>query len=119
MVLSKEQANELTAIFEKINEECKSVFEEKTQMIAIKLLELLILCDRFFKKKAVCTCSPDYSDTLQRFNGLIESNFSKHRYVQFYAGALFWGLTIFLVFYQLHPLTGYTTFCLHGVQTRS
>lgn len=88
MVLTEEQANEITNIFEKIIEECDNGFEEKKQMVALKLLELLILCDRFFKEKAECDCTFDYSDILQTFNELIESNFVKHRDVYFYADAL-------------------------------
>jgi AraC-like DNA-binding protein len=88
MVLSNEQATEMTDIFEKIIEECNSGFEEKKQMIALKLLELLLLCDRFFTEKAACDCTLGYSDLLQTFNELIESNFTRHRNVQFYADAL-------------------------------
>lgn len=88
MVLSEEQANEITNIFEKIIEECSSGFEEKKQMVALKLLELLILCDRFFMEKAEYDHTVDYSGILQAFNDLIERNFSKHRDVQFYADAL-------------------------------
>jgi AraC-like DNA-binding protein len=88
MIVSPEQAIELTDIFEKIIEECNSGFEEKKQMIAVKLLELLILCDRYFTEKAACECTLDYSETVQAFNELIENHFTKHRDVQFYAEAL-------------------------------
>jgi len=88
MVLSNEQAAEVTDIFEKIIEECNNGFEEKKQMVALKLLELLILCDRFFTEKAECDCTLEYSDTLHAFNDLIETNFTKHRNVQFYANEL-------------------------------
>lgn len=88
MVLSEEQANEITGIFEKIIEECDSGFEEKKQMIALKVLELLILCDRYFTEKAQTDGTLKYSDTLEVFNECIETNFSKHRDVHFYADAL-------------------------------
>ncbi len=88
LVLTEEQAGEVVAIFETIIKECNSGFEEKKEMIALKLLELLILCDRFFANKAVGTCTIRYSETMQAFNELIETHFRQHRDVQFYAEAL-------------------------------
>jgi AraC-like DNA-binding protein len=88
MVLNNEQANEITAIFEKIIEECNSGFEEKKQMVALKLLELLLVCDRFFLEQDECDCTLEYSDTMETFNELIEENFRNHRDVQFYADAM-------------------------------
>lgn len=88
LVLTEEQAGEVVAIFETIIEECNSGFEEKKEMIALKLLELLILCDRLFADKAVGEGTIGYSETMQAFNELIETNFRRHRDVQFYAEAL-------------------------------
>lgn len=88
MILNEEQAAEITAIFEKIIEECNSGFEEKKQMVALKLLELLVLCDRYFDEKELCDCTVGYSDLVQSFSELIEKNFLHHRDVQFYAEAL-------------------------------
>ncbi|HEU4902007.1 MAG TPA: AraC family transcriptional regulator [Flavisolibacter sp.] len=87
-VLNCWQAADITAVFEKIIEECNSGYEEKKQMIALKLLELLLLCDRFFREKTAGEDTPDYPALLQTFNELIEHHFARHRNVQFYAAAL-------------------------------
>lgn len=87
-VLTGQQAAEIKVVFEKILEECNSGYEEKKQMIALKLLELLLLCERFFRGKTACEYTPGYSALLQTFNELIEQHFAGHRDVQFYAAAL-------------------------------
>jgi AraC family transcriptional activator of pobA len=85
--LTAEQASAITLIFETIIRECNGTLEEKRQMIAIKVLELLIFCDRFMDNP-----NPDwklgYPEISNRFNELVESNFTKHRDVQYYAEAL-------------------------------
>lgn len=88
MVLSPEQSVEISNIFETIIEECNSGFAERKEMIALKLLELLILCDRFFSEEDICNCTAAYSQTVEAFNELIEANFTRRRNVQFYASAL-------------------------------
>lgn len=88
LMVSEEQAEELTIIFEKIIEECNSGFEEKKEMIALKLLELLILCDRFFTQQDRCDCTADYTEVILTFTELLETNFRRHRDVQFYALAM-------------------------------
>ena len=75
MVLNDEQALEITTIFEKIIEECNSGFEEKKQMVALKLLELLVLCDRFFIGQDECDCTLEYSDTMQLLTILLKVMF--------------------------------------------
>lgn len=57
-------------------------------MIALKLLELLILCDRFFTHQDICDCTADYTEVILTFNELLETNFRHHRDVQFYAAAM-------------------------------
>jgi AraC-like DNA-binding protein len=89
MVLKQEDANEITQIFEKLIEECNGSFEEKKQMIALKLMELLILSDRFFKEQAKPGSAAHQPEVLRTFNELIEKNFLKHRAVGFYASALY------------------------------
>jgi AraC family transcriptional regulator, transcriptional activator of pobA len=88
VVLSEAQAAEISSVFEKIIEECHSGFEEKKQMIAIKILELLILCDRFFRANPPCDCMPGYSEVIKRFHELIEAHYIRHKDVQFYAAAM-------------------------------
>jgi AraC family transcriptional regulator, transcriptional activator of pobA len=88
VALSETQADEITGIFEKIIEECNGDFEERKQMIALKILELLILCDRFFTGKCPSEGISGHLDILKKFNELIEIHVTEHRDVQFYADAL-------------------------------
>jgi AraC family transcriptional activator of pobA len=86
LTLSENQEQRLTAIFEIIITEYKGTMKNKNQMMAIKVLELLILCDRLFTDAESEECI--YNDVVESFNELIEKNFSQHRSVQFYADAL-------------------------------
>ena len=88
MVLSQKDANKITRIFEQLIEECNGSFEHKKQMIALKLVELLILSDRFFREQANSDAAMHNSGVLQTFDELIEKNFLKHRDVGFYAATL-------------------------------
>jgi AraC family transcriptional activator of pobA len=88
LTLSESQEQRLSAIFETVLAEYNGAMKNKNQMLALKVLELLILCDRFFSdaesEKQECI----YNEVVESFNELIEKNFSKHRSVQFYADAL-------------------------------
>lgn len=88
VVLTDEQAGEVEEIFKIILEECNNSFDEQKQMIALKLLELLVLCERYFTENDDCYCTTEYSDMMQSFTELIEANYRIHRDVQFYAEAL-------------------------------
>ena len=88
VVLTESQAKDVADLFEKIIEECDSGFEEKRQMIALKVLELLILCDRFFGEMVEYDTELTHSRPLETFQELIESHFTQHRDVHFYAEAL-------------------------------
>ena len=86
--LSEAQEEKVTSIFETILAEYKGTMKSKDQMIAIKVLELLILCDRFFTDAECENHECIYSEVIESFNGLIQKNFTRHRSVQFYADAL-------------------------------
>jgi AraC family transcriptional regulator, transcriptional activator of pobA len=88
IVLTQEQSGQITAIFDQIIEECDSGFEEKSQMIALKLLELLLLCDRFLSEGTPRPGTVDTSNIVHMFNELIEGQFMQHHDVHFYAGIL-------------------------------
>jgi AraC family transcriptional regulator, transcriptional activator of pobA len=87
VVVTADQAVEISSVFEKIIEECNGAFEEKKQMIALKILELLVLCDRFFKASPRDSM-PGYSELIKNFNELIEVHYLRHKDVRFYAAAL-------------------------------
>ena len=88
MILDEGQAALITSIFETMISEANSQFEDKNQMLALKLLELLLLCDRYFTDKAYSKHNLEYGTTIQAFNNLIEQHFHTHRNVHFYANEL-------------------------------
>ena len=88
LTLSVLQQNELEDIFEYIIHENDSTQLERSQMIALKILELLIRCDRLFSEAEAVGKESVYHPTLEKFNALIEEHFTKQRAVGFYADAL-------------------------------
>ena len=82
------QRKSLETIFEYILKENSAALEEKNQMIAIKILELLILCDRLFTEAEEVGEESIYHPTIEKFNQLLEEHFTKERAVEFYANAL-------------------------------
>jgi AraC family transcriptional activator of pobA len=88
VVLSNDQADHLSKIFEFLLEEYKQLFTNKDQMIAAKVLELLIQCERYFEGPASYHETNSYSEVIESFNELIRVHFSTERSVQFYANAL-------------------------------
>ena len=88
LCVSVAQRRKMGAIFEYILSENTSAQRGKDHMIAIKILELLILCDRFFTEAESIGNEHIYHPTIEKFNELIEENFAKERSVQFYADEL-------------------------------
>ncbi|MDR3712704.1 MAG: AraC family transcriptional regulator [Puia sp.] len=88
LTVSAAQRGKLEAIFEYLLTENADGHTEKNEMIAIKILELLILCDRFFSEAAAVGKVSIYHPTIEKFNDLVEEHFTKQRSVGFYAEAL-------------------------------
>jgi AraC family transcriptional activator of pobA len=88
MILTNEQAENLAAIFEYLLEEYNQQFANKDEMIAVKVLELLIQCERYFTGPASYQNADSYSEVIESFNQLIQAHFSMEKSVQFYANAL-------------------------------
>ena len=86
--LSNEQVKQLEIIYEYIVQEYNEQLKSKDEMIAIKVLELLIQCDRFFTSAETLQHEDIYNDVIESFNELLQKNFRKERSVQFYANAL-------------------------------
>jgi AraC family transcriptional regulator, transcriptional activator of pobA len=86
--VSRSQRKQLEIIFEYILRENSAAMLEKDQMIAIKILELLIFCDRLFTETETEGRARIYHPTLEEFDELIEGNFTRKRSVGFYAKAL-------------------------------
>lgn len=88
LVLSDAEAKKLKTIYEYILKEYNDQLKLKNEMIAIKILELLIQCDRLFMDAETHQKESVYNDTVEQFNELIQKNFTKERSVKFYADAL-------------------------------
>ena len=88
MILTNKQAGYLSAIFEYLYEEYNRQFINKDEMLAVKVIELLIQCERYFTGAAPYPNEDSYSELVESFNELIQVHFSMERSVQFYANAL-------------------------------
>jgi AraC family transcriptional regulator, transcriptional activator of pobA len=88
MILTNEQAEVLSAIFEHILDEYHRQLTDKDEMIAVKVLELLVQCERYFAGTIPYENLESYIGVMESFNELIQQHFSKERSVRFYANAL-------------------------------
>jgi AraC family transcriptional regulator, transcriptional activator of pobA len=88
LTLSNDEAKKLSLIFEYIIAEDNGGENEKNEMIAVKILELLIECDRLFSAPQSPGVEEQFNHTIERFNELLEKNFSIERSVKFYADSL-------------------------------
>lgn len=89
LTLSEGQVKKLEVIFEYIIKEHKGGLNQKNEMIAVKILELLIHCDRFFSDAHDQGCEEIYNHTIEQFNELLEKQFAVKRSVKFYAESLY------------------------------
>jgi AraC family transcriptional activator of pobA len=88
LILGKEQAALVSAIFEYLIEEFHAERVNKSELLAIKTLELLILCDRFFTNAGHIP-APNASNMLfDQFQEAIQVNYIQEKTVKFYADAL-------------------------------
>jgi AraC family transcriptional activator of pobA len=78
----------LKVIFESILQENYQFEVEQKEMIAVKILELLISCDRLFAKASLTGNSILYHPVLERFKDSLNANYKYNRSVQFYATTL-------------------------------
>jgi AraC family transcriptional regulator, transcriptional activator of pobA len=88
LTLSNDEAKKLEVIFEDIITEHQEGQNAKNEMIAVKILELLIQCDRLYSELQSEGNEEIYNHTIEQFNELLEKNFSGSRSVKFYADAL-------------------------------
>jgi AraC family transcriptional activator of pobA len=88
VILSPDQMKKLVAIFEYLLEEYKGQQKGRNEMLAIKVLELIVLCDRFLTDAETLQNECIYCDVLERFNDLIQKHYTTQRSVGFYAKAL-------------------------------
>jgi AraC family transcriptional regulator, transcriptional activator of pobA len=86
--LAPDQTSKLQTIFEYLMEEYNGEKSRKNEMIAIKVLELIVLCDRFFTDAETLHHESIYNNVVEKFNDLIRKHYSKERSVSFYAKTL-------------------------------
>lgn len=88
LVVSDDQAKELTILFEKILHEHESTHPYKDEMLALKLIELLIISERLFADDQQFETDLPSMNVIKRFLGLMETNFLHQHSVAFYASKL-------------------------------
>jgi AraC family transcriptional regulator, transcriptional activator of pobA len=88
IVLTPKQASKLSAIFEYLLEEYNGHLNNKDEMIATKVLELLLQSDRYIAKAESEQNADSYNGLVDSFGELIQKNVKTERSVQFYADAL-------------------------------
>ena len=86
--LTPDQTSKLQTIFEYLMEEYNGEKTRKNEMLAIKVLELIVLCDRFFTEAETLHHESIYNNVVEDFNELIRKHYSQERSVGFYAKAL-------------------------------
>jgi len=88
LFLNDIQMQSVSAIFDSIMQERTLKKAEKDEMIAIKILELLINCDRLFTEAEQIGNEVVFHPVIEQFNNLLEANFTNEKTVSFYADAL-------------------------------
>ena len=86
--LTDEQAEAISVIFETILEEKQGKNSFKNELIALKIVELLILSDRLFDEKLHFEKNLPSIEIIKKFNDLLENNFLQEHTVKFYAEQL-------------------------------
>jgi AraC family transcriptional activator of pobA len=86
--LTDEQAEEVSRIFENILAEKKQKEIENNELIAVKIVELLILGERLFEQEQSLEANQPFIDRIKRFVDLLDEYFSKEHSVRFYAEQL-------------------------------
>jgi AraC family transcriptional activator of pobA len=86
--LTDEPAKEVEDIFETMLKEQQGNDNHKDELIALKVIELLILSERLFEEELHLETNLPAVDIIKRFIDLLEANFAKERSVGFYATQL-------------------------------
>lgn len=86
--LSVIQSIRLKQIVNTISEELNCNHPERNDMIAIKILELLILCESLECEMAGSAETIEIHPIIEQFNNLLERSYTKERSVRYYADSL-------------------------------
>jgi AraC-like DNA-binding protein len=86
--LTDSEAEDMTRIFEDIIREKRSDNKLKSELIALKNIELLLNCERLFEKKQDLSSAVPTVDVIRRFILLLDEYYLKEHAVTFYAEKL-------------------------------
>jgi AraC-like DNA-binding protein len=86
--LTEKQASEVELIYLTILREKQSDNPYKNELIALKIIELMILAERLYSEVQHFHSNEVILETVKKFSELVETNFDKHRSVAFYASQL-------------------------------
>jgi len=86
--IADEQAGEIGNVFEAMLREKESAGKNKDELIALKVLELLILSERLFEHEHNFEDTAPSSSIIEKFIGLLDEYYLKQRSVSFYAAQL-------------------------------
>jgi AraC family transcriptional regulator, transcriptional activator of pobA len=86
--LTDDQAKKLERVFKTIAREKNKDGPHQNEFIAIKIIELLIRCERLYSDSEDVNRNQVTLDITQKFADLVELNFAKERSVTFYASQL-------------------------------
>ena len=86
--LSDVQAAEIESIYENILSEKNEEREHNKELIALKIIELLIISQRLFSQQLDVEENVPSTDVVKKFIDLLEKNFLQERSVTFYASKL-------------------------------
>lgn len=89
LFLAAGESKKVEGIFKAILKEQESCEPFKNELIAIKIVELLILCERYYTKENSVIHNSKAGDLHRKFAELLEQRFSEERTVSFYAAKLF------------------------------
>jgi AraC-like DNA-binding protein len=83
-----EQAAEIIPIFEAIRKGREMLDGRNNEILALKMIELLITCERLFDEHLHFEANAPMMDIVRQFAELVEKNFVEQRSVRFYAEQL-------------------------------
>jgi AraC family transcriptional activator of pobA len=88
LLLTNAQVRKLTSLYETLIDENSHRRSHRNEVLVLKVLELVIACDRLFSQAAPAAPQSDRSDVLDRFDDLIREHHGRERTVAFYARSL-------------------------------
>jgi AraC family transcriptional regulator, transcriptional activator of pobA len=86
--LTDEQAEEVSRIFENILAEKKQQEMENNELVAVKIVELLILGERLFEQDQSLEANQPLMESIKRFVEMLDQYFASEHSVKFYAEQL-------------------------------